>query len=629
MARALRPAAIDSETGPILDRPDYPPKAVGYAVAVGRRSEYLAFGHPTGNNCTKAEALRRVREVAKTHRPVFHNSAFDVEVLASDGVRVGEHDDTMVMAFLSDPGARSLGLKELAEERLGIPPDEQTVLRDWILAHVPEAKKKPSTWAAHICRAPGPLVGAYARADVTDTLGLLDLYGPDLRRRGMWASYEREMAVLPVKLAMEAGGIRVRQAKLRRDMGPFQQLRDELEARIRRRLRVGRTFNVDSGQQLADALLQRDLLTEVLRTKPTKSHPEGQVRTGRDVLEANCSDKRLVDLLSMHGVLGTYLNTFMRKWLEQAARNDGYVHPSFHTTRSADDWGGHGARTGRLSSSDPNFQNIPNNIAGAVNERVLLMLAKELARLGVEFIGMRDYLSPDEGCVFIRRDYSQQELRILAHFEEGAFLRMYLEDPSMDAHDAVQELVRRDTGVLYDRKYIKNTNFGILYGMGAPRLAQRLGIDVREARALKRAVMRAIPGIDRVIKQLEKAARRGESYRTWGDREYFCEPPAWVDDDEGGKRKRTFEYKMLNYKIQGSAADCTKVGMVQTHDRLTKGRLVLQVHDELLASVPKGHEREQMRIMREAMEDVGFRVPMRTEGEVAAVSWARMRGVDW
>jgi DNA polymerase-1 len=237
--------------------------------------------------------------------------------------------------------------------------------------------------------------------------------------------------------------------------------------------------------------------------------------------------------------------------------------------------------------------------------------------------------------VFLRRDYSQQELRILAHEDwdeargPGKFLQMYLADPTLDGHDAVQELVRDDTGVLYERKYIKNTNFGILYGMGAPRLAQRLGIERAEARRLKRAVLKAVPGINRVIQRLEDLAAEGLPFRTWGGREYYCEPPKWIDDGEGGKERRTFEYKMLNYKIQGSAADCTKVGMIQVHDRLEHGRIVLQVHDEILCSVPKQHARRQMGVMRGAMEDVDFRVPMLTEGEAGGVSWARLREVDW
>jgi len=623
-------AAIDAETHAIEDRPHYPPRSVGYAVKHGRTSKYLAFGHPTGNNCTKREAVRYVKDVLKTHVPIFHNADFDLEVMETDGIKVrGEYHDTLKLAFLNEPRSIDLGLKPQAEEWLGMPPDEQDMLKAWIMEHI--KPKRKSEWGKYISDTPGQLCGVYARGDVERTLGLFRYYEREVIRGGMAGAYEREMALIPIKLDMEQQGIKVRLKKLKRELPAYKRAHARVERLILRRLGCGK-FNVASSNQLADALIKKNLLDPITRTTPTERHPRGQVSTRRELLEANCTDKRLTALLSVYGVLSTYLNTFLNTWVERASEDNGYIHPGINTVRSPDEYGGKrsfGTRTGRLSMNNPNFHNIPKNAEKSANKATLLLLAKFLRDEGLDFIGLRDYFEPDEGCVFIRRDYSQQELRILAHFEEGALLKMYLADPTLDAHEAVRELVQTATGLMYTREYIKNTNFGIIYGMGIARLAARLGIEDKEARVLKKAVLQAIPGVAKLSHKLMDLADKGEPFYTVGGREYYCEEPSYVKTEDGGKRKREYKYKMINTRIQGSAADCTKQGMINTVENMRYGRLVLQVHDELLASVPKEHAKKEMLRMKEAMEyitqDLNIKVPMLTDGETGPVSWARLR----
>lgn len=615
-------AAIDAETGPIRSRPEYPPRAVGYAIKHGRTKKYLAFGHPTNNNCTRAQAIREVKQVVKDHTPVFHNADFDLEVMAQDGIKVNkEYHDTLRLAFLNEPRAMTLSLKPQAEEWLGEPPEEQDMLRDWILKHVPEAKRAKSRWGEHICKAPGDLVGIYAKGDVHRTLNLFRLWKKEVIK-WMPEAYAREMALVPIKLGMEQGGIRVRLHKLKKELPAYIKVRDNMERAIQRRL--GMKINPSSGPQLADALIANDLLSAIART------PTGKVSTRRDLLEQNCTDPKLLEMLAIYNTCVTYIGTFLENWLRLGEANDRYVQPSFNTVRSSDEYGGgrgKGARTGRLSSSDPNFQNVPSNAEESPHWKTLQALTKLLKKQGVDFVGLRDYFEPDEGCVFLRRDYNQQELRILAHFEEGPFLEMYHEDPTMDAHDAVKYLVAQDTGMNFPRKHIKQTNFGIVYGMGIKKLARRLELEDSAARTLKKAVLRAVPGIPKVMKHLRSLADNDEPFYTWGGREYYCEEPIYVETEDGGKSKRTFEYKMLNTLIQGSAADCTKQGMINVDQNLQHGRIVLQVHDELVCSVPKEHAKEEMRRMREAMEDVKFNLPMLSDGEMGSRSWARMRKV--
>jgi DNA polymerase-1 len=618
----MKLAAIDAETEAIQSRPVYPPKAVGYAVKHGRSKKYLAFGHPTGNNCTRHEAVTYVKKVLRDHTPVFHNADFDLEVMEADGIKVtGEYHDTMRLAFLNEPRSMDLGLKPQAEYWLDQPAEEQDMLKAWILKNVPEVKRAKSRWGEYICRAPGDLAGVYAKGDVQRTLDLYKLWDGEVVRAGMREAYEREMALIPIKLDMEQTGIKVRLTKLKKEIGAYQKVKDNMERAIQRRLGV-KGLNPGSSPQLAEALIQNDLLSKIVRT------PTGKVSTKRALLEANCTDKKLIEMLALYNTCQTYIGTFLQNWIDIGEINDRYIQPNFNTVRSTNEYGGgksKGTRTGRLSSSDPNFQNVPNNTDESPHWKTLQALTKLLAKQGVEFIGLRDYFEPDEGCVFIRRDYSQQELRILAHFEEGQFLDMYHEDPTMDAHDAVKELVQRNTGMDFPRKHIKQTNFGIIYGMGIGKLADRLELETKAARILKGSVMKAVPGIRKLQKMLRRLADNDEPFYTWGGREYYCEEPNYFETEDGGKVKRTYEYKMLNTLIQGSAADCTKVGMINVAQNINHGRIVLQVHDELVASVPREHARAEMVRMREAMEDVKFSLPMLSDGEIGTRSWARMK----
>lgn len=642
-------AAIDCETKPIESRPDYPPPAVGVAVKrQGRKAEYLAFGHPSRNNCTRAEAVRYVRDVLREYDPVFHNAPFDIEVLDKLGVKVrGEYHDTMVLAFLNEPRSIDLGLKPQADAHLKMRPTEQRLLHDWVRDHIPEAKKKAKkgkvpNWGDYIHMTPGDMCGIYAKGDVDRTEGLyhhfqgrLDEIDASSKDAHMREAYEREMAVLPIKVKMEQTGIRVRLAKLKKEYPAYVQARDDLERTIKKRLGVSKV----RGPQLAEALVKKGLLSHVVRTAPSDRHPDGQVSTNRTVLEQYCTDKKLVEMLALHGTLSTYTNMFMENWIDRAERNDGYVQPTFNTVRGTDEFdgskGGKGTRTGRFSSSDPNLQNIPSNAEGSAHEKTLLILQKLLARYGVDFIGLRDYFQPDEGCVFIRRDYNQQELRFLAHYDydhkrdrPGAFLKMYIDNPKLDGHDLVKELVLRIVGIDYPRKFIKNTNFGLIYGMGLHKLAARLDLSHEDAKTLRNAVLKAVPGIKMQMQELKRLASRDEPFYTWGGRQYYCEEPILIRVDEHTKIKKQLDYRMMNTRIQGSSADCTKRGMVNVDQNMRHGRLVLQVHDELVASVPRRYAREEMARMKEAMEDVVLRLPMLSDGDIGKVSWARLEETD-
>lgn len=615
-----RTAVVDFETKGIERRPDFPPMPVGVAVMYGNRKKYMAWGHPVENNCTKADAVKVLRELYRDYHVVFHNSAFDIEV---GSVHLGlpfpqSFGDSLFLAFLHDPRDESLSLKPLADKYLDMPPDEQTALKDWILENVPEAKQKPSTWGAYISEAPGKLVGKYAIGDVVRTRKIHDLFLKYIQDNGMEESYQRELRLVPIVMKMEQGGIRAHTKRLRDARNRMEKAREEMHKKIKRKLKVSvndTEFNLGSNVQLADAMERAGKISHWIKTE------KGNRSTSRENLEKVCTDKQLLQLLSMSGVLDTYLGTFANPWLASAERNNGYIYPRFNQVRSTDEYGGKakGTRTGRFSSSEPNFQNVPADVEESMNRDTLLALQKFLKEtVELNFIGMRDYLIPDDGCVFIGRDYSQQEIRILAHYEDGALLQAYLRDPKLDVHTFAQELIHAKTGVKYPRKYIKVTGFGIIYGMGAGKLAGQLGISIEEARKLKSAYLSAMPDVRKLDKELKKTGKRDEPIYTWGGRMYFCEEPTFIKG-----RLQTWEYKLLNLLIQGSAADNTKEAMINVAENC-ESRIVLQVHDELLNCAKKGSEKREMKLMKEAMEDVQFDIPMLTEGKKSAVSWGRM-----
>lgn len=248
---------------------------------------------------------------------------------------------------------------------------------------------------------------------------------------------------------------------------------------------------------------------------------------------------------------------------------------------------------------------------------------------------VRLYLRPDKGQLWGKRDYSQQEIRMLGHFEGAVLLQKYQEDTAMDVHMVAADLVFTMYPVFkskYDRKFMrkvmKTIGFGLLYGMGLAALAEKLGISVQEAGDLKKAYLSIFPGLKALQDDLKEIARDGDTYRTWGGRLYSCEPPVY---SQKYGRLQTFEYKMLNYLIQGSSADCTKEAIIRYHDVRKDGRFLITVHDEINISAPAKAMKSEMKILREAMASIETDVFMLSDGATGP-SWGELRDfeeADW
>jgi DNA polymerase I-like protein with 3'-5' exonuclease and polymerase domains len=307
----------------------------------------------------------------------------------------------------------------------------------------------------------------------------------------------------------------------------------------------------------------------------------------------------------------------MEPWLRSAAATGGLVYTFWSSTRTHGEAAASaGASTGRLAST-PNLQNIPKRRETLFRDRAHPDLPPAPLPLPA-LPRIRSYVVPRRpGHVLIDRDYSQHELRILAHYEAGALLDAYLERPWLDFHANAQRMINAALGTSWGRRPVKNAGFGLLYGMGVGTMAAKNRITVDEARELKAAYLARFPGLRALYQEMRRRAALEEPIRTWGSRLYYCEAPRVVKG-----RLRRFDYKMLNLLIQGSAADLTKEAIIRYEERRRGDELLLlTVHDELLASVPRRALAPAMARLRDAMEFDALDVPMLSEGKYSVRSW--------
>ena len=604
--------AYDFETEEIKDYPQYPPKPVGISIyEKGGTPHYYAWGHPTGNNCTEDEAIQAISKYwhSAEYELVAWNSPFDRLICHVHwGLPLNsaaKQHDGLVLAFLLDPHARELGLKPVAEKELGLPPEERDAVKDWLVSNG-VCKDSKRAWGAHISKAPGDLVGKYADGDTLRTLQLFELQYKKVVDSGMLRAYEREMALQPIMLAASIEGIPVSAEHLKRDIDMYTEALERIDARIFELCSVG-PFNINSAAQLADAI---DRVVPGIVWPLTKT---GRRSTSKATMEhvLGSLQGELLALLQYRASVNTCVNTFMKEWLRQATHpeGDGKIHCLWHTTRSDDG----GARTGRLSSN-PSFMNIPT-LKSAKFAKCIELWEEHLKDLGIPGLpNVRYYIDTcnDEELV-VKRDFSSQELRVLAHYEDGPLLQAFRADPGLDLHQWACDKIKELTGIVITRKQAKTVAFSILYGSGLAKLAEGLHTDQDAARIIKDAYLDAIPGIAQLSTQLKARAKQGRPIRTWGGRQYYVEPPRF--DPEVG-RWRSFEYKMLNYLIQGSSADISKDAIIEYAARKQHGTFLLMVHDELVLKVHKDHLASEMQILKECMESVPLDCPLTSEGEI-------------
>lgn len=562
---------IDYETQAIQNRPAYPPEPVGVAIRINGKGKYYAWGHPTENNCTFEEGKAALKAALETPGAEFvaHNLMFEAAITEEKmGLKVewARWQDTMVLAFLTNAHGE-LSLKPLANQLLGLPPDEQDAVRDWLIANN-ITRKNQKDWGAYISEAPGDLVGTYAIGDVERTGQVFEkLYTPQVQ-----AGYKREMRLMPHIHEIEKRGTRIDVPKLKLDINHYQKVLAALDYSIKQ---IVGEVDIDSGEELANAIEAKGLAGNGFA-----STPKGNRSVAKDSIIEAISDPQLLGHILCRRAIATTLRTFMQPWLLMAEAT-GRLHVRWNQVRNYSDTG---ARTGRISLS-PNFQAIPVEWEG---------LKATLAKLKyiTDFIlpSVRSYVIPDEGNIMIARDYSAQELRLLAHFAGGKLLEILQAEPESDVHMIAASIA----GIT--RKVAKTLGFAVLYGAGVGKIAESLGITEVEAKEIKRQYLQALPEINELQNELKARGKSNSYLTTLGGRRYYAETPKVVDG-----KLRTFEYKLTNYLIQGSAADQSKEALIYYAEHTKHGKIILSCHDEIVIECPFEHQEEEAAILETAM----------------------------
>ena len=420
----------------------------------------------------------------------------------------------------------------------------------------------------------------------------------------MIEAYNRERRLMPHILRMEQRGINLNGPKLKADTDAYWYKMDELDEAICEKL--GRRVDVDSGAQLADALEAAGL------SKGFQTTPTGLRSTAKESLIGAVADPELLGHLLVRGSIATCLRTFMQPWSVQY-NDHGRLYMKWNQIRNYSDTG---ARTGRISSS-PNLQNIPVEWEG---------LKAQLAAIDYPLPDdllpqVRRYIIPDEGKIFIGRDYSAQEMKLLAHFTNGAMLKALQDDPTKDVHLIAANIA----GIT--RKVAKTLGFAVLYGAGVGRVAGTLGVTVSSAKTIKDRYLAALPEIKAFQSELNEIGKSRSYTTTLGGRKYYAQKPSVLQ----GVFK-SFEYKLPNYKIQGSAADQTKEAMIRYCETTHCGELMLTVHDQLVVQVPA--DTASINLERTLFEDAvngSFQDVLRykvTSDESLAYNFADLRGTS-
>lgn len=639
-----KPIVIDFETKRIEGRPSYPPEPVGVAVKDDEFNEcfYAAWGHPTGNNNTLEDAADCLCHVFESDRELlFHNAKFDVAVACEKiGLPVPRWDrvhDTMFLCYLADPHGRA-DLKGASEDLLDWEPEERDAVAEWLWENrkelhekypdqpciskqtgKPQANKKSTgEWLAYC---PADIVAPYAIGDVERTAALFEHLYPLIVKNGMLEAYNRERQVLPIFMENERLGIRVDVEALERDIPIYRKGVETAEKWLQKRLNSP-GLNLDANEGLAEALSVNNIVDDDkwVWTKGSKKWRETNGREGKGPVKSVSKDNLRIDMFNdaeVASALGYYnrmskcISTFLEPWLRQALLTGGTIHTNWNQTRGGDG----GTRTGRPSTKDPNLLNLAKDLEdrGDGYSHPVFLKVPQLPLV-------RNYVLPEEDCVFVHRDFDGQEMRVFAEYERGALYKQYMADPATDPHEWVSELMKERLGREFPRTNVKVTNFRKLYGGGIPALMKALNMERPEASEFFKLHDEFLPGRVVLNEEITKRVRMGSPIVTWGGRLYYVEPPGY----RNGKWQ-TYEYKLLNYLCQGSAADITKEALIRWYNhprRHPEDRFLVTVYDEINISAPKRRWREAMEVLCEVMESIEMDVPMLSSPKVG-LSWGK------
>jgi len=541
---------------------------VGLSVCISsKQAFYIPMGHrdETGKllpgQLAKKDVLKGLKPYLEDEKlpKLGHNLKFDYSIIRmqGDGVRLkGPLWDTMIASYLLDPGRRTFKLDDLCREILD--------MKMTTFSEVTRGDKRPDAFVYV------PLEEAknYSCEDVHGAWLLWQEFRPKLENQKLWPLFaDLETPLLPILAEMELAGIKVDTALLQELSREFRAKLSELEKDIYRL--AGQEFNINSPRQLGEILFDKLKLPHGRKTKTGYS-------TDVKVLE-KLSFHELPQAMLIHRNLSKLQSTYVEKLAGLVHPKTGRVHTSFNQTVTA---------TGRLSSSNPNLQNIP-------------IRTEEGQRIRQAFV-------PEKDHVFVAGDYSQIDLRVLAHYsQDKALLEAFRSGQDIHSRTAAEIFFVSPMLITPQmRRVAKTINFGIVYGMSSFGLAGQLNLSRREAQTFIERYFKHYAGVQQFMEDIVKQARKDRYVTTLLNR--IRNLP---DINSSNRTRREFaERTAINTPIQGTAADIIKLAMIKVDKKLKEAKLkanmLLQIHDELVFEVPEKEVEKAEKLVKKCMESV-------------------------
>lgn len=576
--KSLKAFAFDTETTSVdvLEA-----KLVGMSFSFKEgEAYYVPVGHSNAKQLSKELVLEKIRPILENPliNKVGHNLKFDYQIMRGEGVTLTPVSfDTMIASFIVNPLARAQKLDELAYRELGIEmiPIEELIGK--------KGKDQMSFDMTALEEA-----SQYAAEDADITWRLYEVLKPQLEKHFKKLAEEIEWPLIPVLAEMELAGVEL-------DVDFLKKFNKQISARILELEKeiyklAGEHFNLNAPAQLSNILFNKLGIT-VAGVKKGKS---GALSTAAKELEKMRGMHPIVDLIFEYRELAKLKTTYVDA-LPDAVAGDGRVHTSFSQVI---------AQTGRLSSNNPNLQNIP--------------IRTELGR------EIRKAFVVPKGRALVSADYSQIELRVAAALSKDQAMIKAFKD-GIDIHQqTAAELyeVPLDKVTKEMRYAVKAVNFGVLYGMGAHSLAQQTGMDNKQASEFIKRYYELRPGLSKYIEGLKAFARKHEYTETLFGRRRPC-PEI---NSNNFIMANAAERMAVNVPIQGTAADIMKLAMVKLAGKLDdKTQILLQIHDELIVECDDSKAEEVAKIMKETMESVyDLGVPIDVETGVGK-NWGELK----
>ncbi len=551
----------------------------------------ISFSWKKNHGCylTKKMVLKnhsRLENIFKNQKikKIGHNLKYDLKILKNQNFSLkGIYFDTMIASYLLNSSRRQHNLSSLAFNELG----HQVQEIEELLGQGKE-KKTPA-------EIPTEKLGWYSCEDAEITYQLYQKLQSRLKEQKMFQLFQEiEIELIPVLAEMETVGIKINSRDLKKLSQKIAGKIGALEKKIYRL--AGRKFNVASPAQLKQVLFQElEISSEGLAKTKTG------ISTAADELEKLSGRHRIIDLIIEFRELAKLKNTYLDTLPKLISRRDGRIHTSFNQTVTA---------TGRLSSSEPNLQNIP--IRTAVGREI-----------------RRAFVAP-KGFKILKADYSQIELRIIASLAD---------DPKMLEGFRKGIDIHRQTAALINnlplekvtpeiRRQAKEINFGVIYGMGARGVAQRTGLTNDQAKKFIEKYFDSYSKLKKYIeKNIENAREKGYAETLYGRRRYLPEISSEIQLIRAGAERMA-----INMPIQGTAADLIKLAMIKIHKKLKtispKSRLILQVHDELVLEVPEKETAKTAEFVKKTMNEVvKLKAPIETKLELGD-NWQELEEIN-